>query len=155
MKYTFNPQFTVEQVYRMPFKEERVYQPDGTIKYVPLSSKEGTGIAFFDQLLEWCSYYCYHDIKALAYNAGLDMTQINGFVYLLTGMDARNFITKYKMRLVDDYLRYTNLSATKILEQCGIDSISTFTKRMQKVYKTNIRGRRQSLRQPNDVGRYR
>ena len=156
MADTFKPQFPIEQLHSLPFTEERFYLENGEVEYRPLEGqKVHTGIDFLDAFIGWCSRYPFSYVLSFSSAYGFNSYEICAFIKVLTGLTAREFCTRYKLRLVDDYLRYTNLPGSEIIKKCGIEKLTSLSRSMKTYYKTTYSSRRQALRQKHDVGRYR
>jgi len=156
MESTLKPQFTLDQLYSLPFKEERVFHDNGEIEYRPIANNgPHSGIDYLDQFVGWCAEYPYRSLIYFGCEDGFSPEDLNSFVRILTGMSSRDFCNEYKLRCIEDYLRYTDLPVKEIIKRCGQETLTGLSRIMKKRYNTTYSERRRRLRQPNDVGRYR
>ena len=148
------PQFTFEQLYRSVFKEERCYV-DGQATYVKLPDRSrSSGIEILDLYIDHLDK---GDLSVMAFckELGVLPLELNGFIFLLTGMTNEEFRTRWMLTRADELLRYSNLPITKIGARAGIGSHTNLYHFYQRECGCSPSDRRYALRQPSDVGRYR
>ena len=154
-RFKGQPQFTVEQLYITPFHYQRTYTPEGLILYNPIDvNRQPTGIHLLDDLL--CRLTdATLDVATFCTDYGARVTDLDAFVYLLTGLRSIEFRQAYQLRLADDLLRYTPLSIADVAQRSGFGTRVN----LYYAYKFNLRtsptARRNHLRQKGDEDRYR
>ena len=151
---TRKPQFTFEQLYRSVFKEERRYV-EGQATYVkrPVCAT-ASGIEILDLYIDRLDK---GDLSVMAFckELGVLPLELNGFIFLLTGMTNEEFRTRWMLERGDELLRYSDLPITKIGARSGIGSHTNLYHFYQRECGCSPTERRRALRQPNDAGRYR
>ena len=157
-KAGFNAQWTVEQLWRNPFKEERRYKTDGVrlwTEWAPVTNPEGTGVRIFD---EWLQYLTEGNYEARAFCSrypGMRSDDLDSLAFVLTGMRAQDFSAKYRARTVDVMLRYTDLPLKEVARRSGIGSMNNLYLTCKREWGVAPTYRRQAIQQQEDVGRYR
>lgn len=157
-KAKFEPQFTVEQFWRNPLKAKRRYATDGErtwVEWDPLPVKEPlkTGIKIFD---EWVDYVAegHSNSKKFCERYGLETSDINSMVFILTGHSTTSFAMAYKLLTLDVLLRYTDLSCKELARQTGIGSTNNLFIMSKTAWGVAPITRRKAIQKPGDVGRY-
>ena len=148
------PQFTFEQLYCSVFKEERCYV-DGQATYVKLPDRSrSSGIEILDLYIDRLDK---GDLSVMAFckELGVLPLELNGFIFLLTGMTNEEFRTRWMLERGDELLRFSDLPITKIGARSGIGSHTNLYHFYQRECGCSPTERRRALRQPNDEGRYR
>lgn len=152
---TRKPQFTFEQLYRSVFTEERCFAPTGEVSYVKLPDRsKPSGIEILDLYIDHLDK---GDLSVMAFSKELGVLplELNGFIFLLTGMTNEEFRTRWMLERGDELLRYSDLPITKIGARSGIGSHTNLYHFYQRECGCSPTERRRALRQPNDAGRYR
>lgn len=156
MEPNIKPQFTVEQLYYLPFKSRRIYHEDGTTEYLPmLDTRVRTGVAAMDNFVEALQKIRSNTARNCAWKIDVRKKDLDGMVQMITGMTSRLFISKFVLMMSEDYLRYTNLTTRTVAKMCGYSSLSSFGRMIKKAHGMTPRALRLHLRQPNDLNRYR
>ena len=154
----FEPQWTVEQLWRSPFKEERRYKTDGVrvwTEWVAVSAPSGTGVRIFD---EWLAYLSdgHSDMSAFCRRyGGLRTADLDAAAFMLTGMGAQEFQTKYRLRTLDVLLRYTSLPPAEVARMSGFGSKNNLYLTCKREYGVAPMVRREAIQKKGDIGRYR
>ena len=94
-------------------------------------------------------------MMAFCKELGVLPLELNGFIFLLTGMTNEEFRTRWMLERGDELLRYSDLPITKIGARSGIGSHTNLYHFYQRECGCSPTERRRALRQPNDEGRYR
>lgn len=145
---------TVDDLYISPLAMQRHYDDEGRRYYVPLERRTApTGVALIDELMGRWS----RGDMAMGRHArllGCDARDMSGFLRVLTGMGGDEFRELYQQRLLDELLRYTDLTLEEVARRSGIgtqQNLCLFTKRL---YHCTPQERRRRLQRPGDAGRY-
>ena len=151
---TRKPQFTFEQLYRSVFTEERRYV-DNQVTYVKLPDRyKPSGIEILDLYIDRL-HRGGISVSGFCKELGVLPLELNGFIFLLTGMTNEEFRTRWMLMRADELLRYSDLPITKIGARSGIGSHTNLYHFYQRECGCSPTERRRALRQPNDEGRYR
>lgn len=163
-KLKMKPQFTFDELYRSPLREERTYEvvgggseePQTVVKYVARNMPEfrTTGIQVMDEFISYLAEG-HSDISAFCEERGLRYNDIDSLVFVLTGMRGVDFRMRYQLRITDDLLRYTSLSPEEVARRSGIGSTVNLFKMTKREYGEAPVEHRKHIRQPGDEGRYR
>ncbi len=149
------PQFTVKDLFVTPFTKQRRYHEDGTAEFVDIPDTQiHTGLDVFDEIITMLrsrNYSAGNIVKEL----GVDRENLNGLMRIMTGFNLAEFVAEWQLLTVDELLRYTNMSMTKVAEFCGMGSGVNLSRKVSRAYKYPPVSRRQKLRKKNDLGRYR
>lgn len=137
-KYT--PPFTVKDVHICPFKEKKVYRPDGTFYYEPIEpTHKTTGIPLMDDYIKWLSaggigydrmtFYRHHYLNIYRDRRWFDGTPLpnvpsdrdfSGMIMILFGMEVTEFQTAYCLRTAKLLLVNTNLSVNDVAKRASL-----------------------------------
>ena len=148
------PQFEFEQLYRSVFTEERRYV-DNQVTYVKLPDRyKPSGIEILDLYIDRL-HRGGISVSGFCKELGVLPLELNGFIFLLTGMTNEEFRTRWMLMRADELLRYSDLPLTKIGARSGIGSHTNLYHFYQRECGCSPFDRRYMLRQPNDAGRYR
>ena len=157
-------QFTFDELYRSPLREERCYEvvdggsekPQVIEKYVErnLPGAQTTGIRIMDELISYLAAGR-SDMSAFCEERGLRVSDIDSLVFMLTGMSGKEFRQRYQVRIMDELLRYTSLSPAEVGRRSGIGSANNLYLITKREYGEAPIEHRRHIRQPGDEGRYR
>lgn len=157
-------QFTFDELYRSPLREERCYEvvgggtdkPQTRIKYVKRNLPEvrSTGIRVMDEFVNYLASGG-SDISAFCEKRGLRYNDIDSLVFVLTGMRGIDFRRQYQVRMMDELLRYTSLSPAEVARRTGIGSTVNLYKMVKSEYGEAPVQHRHRIRQSDDEDRYR
>ena len=94
-------QFAVERVYRMPFRERRVFdEQTGRPRYVPLETEPvATGVEVLDEWLRWLGAGAEGGVEVFCKAGGVRREDWDGLVRVLSGVSCQEFMTLYALRL--------------------------------------------------------
>lgn len=156
----FEPQWTMEQLWRNPLTEERQYKTDGQRvweEWIPLPAKARplTGVRIFDEWVQYISEGNYEMSAFCRRYGGLRTGDIDSLAFVLTGMGAQEFLMKYRVRTVDHLLRYTDLGPGEVARRSGIGSKNNLYLTCKREWGVAPMVRRKAIQKPDDVGRYR
>jgi len=149
------PQYKLEDLYISPFREKKRWNEDGYWKYVPIERRTApTGIRIMDEYLNYLAAG-QSDMQAFVDRFGLKTEELAGMVFILTGMKGYRFRQLFQVRLADDLLRYTDMKREEVARRSGLGSVSNFYVTLRREFNMSIPERREFLRKPGDLGRYR
>ena len=151
------PQFGLEELYRMPFAERREFDPQsGAARYFPIEREpQRSGVRMLDELLAWLDAGSPGTVAQFCEKRGLGYADLSGLVFCLTGMSGEDFRLTYQMRMADDLMRYTSMRLDEVARRSGIGSPLNLNQSYQREYAMPPGERRRLLRKKGDVGRYR
>ena len=151
------PQFGLEELYRMPFAERREFDTQsGAARYCRIEwPQERSGVWMMDELLAWLDAGSPGTVLRFCEERGLGYADLGGLVFCLTGMSGEDFRLTYQMRMADDLMRYTPLTLTEVAKRSGIGSPLNLNQSYRREYDLTPGERRRQLRQKGDTGRYR
>ncbi|MDR0989086.1 MAG: AraC family transcriptional regulator [Prevotellaceae bacterium] len=112
------PQFTPAALLRPVFGRQRLFDADGTQRFVPLRpASTATGILRFDEFIDLVHQGL--DVAAAARRMHVPLYKLSHFVELLTGVNGKTFVEQYRVELAAVLLRYTSQSIEAIARRCG------------------------------------
>ncbi len=151
------PQFGLEELYRMPFAERREFDTQsGAARYFPIEREpQRSGVRMLDELLAWLDAGSPGTVLHFCEERGLGYADLGGLVFCLTGMSGEDFRLTYQMRMADDLMRYTSMRLDEVARRSGIGSPLNLNQSYQREYAMPPGERRRQLRKKGDVGRYR
>ena len=153
-KYLGTPQWSLDKLYISPFTAKRRYDEEGEVHYDKIERNlHPSGINVLDHyvrrlsegkdnLTEFCDTYGMWDEDWYV------------FMFIMTGMDGKDFQQVYQLRLADDLLRYTDLPLKEVGVRSGLGTHTNLCVVIRKHYGQTPTQRRKFLRQKNDLGRY-
>lgn len=149
------PQFRAEDWYITPFAERKLFDEDGRWHYVAVGRNlEPTGLRILDDYLRYLSGGG-SDVQAFAARHGVRMAEVNAMIFVLTGVTGLRFRQLYQMRLVDDLLRYTDMTPSEVARRSGLGGSNNLYLALRREYDMSATERRRAVRQEGDLGRYR
>ena len=149
------PQFEFEQLYRSVFTEERRYDQNGEMSYVKLPDRsKPSGVEMLDLYIDRLHRGNF-SVKAFCKELGVLPLELNGFIFLLTGMTNEEFRTRWMLARADELLRFSDLPIKDIAPRSGIGSRTNLFHFYKRECACTPTERRLALRQPFDEGRYR
>lgn len=154
----FQAQWTVEQLWRNPFKEERRYKTDGVrvwTEYVAVGAPASTGVKIFDDWLQFLSEGNYEARVFCRRYPGLRTADLDALAFTLTGMRGQEFGLKYRAMTLDVMLRYTDLPLDEVARRSGVGSMNNLYITCKREWGVAPRYRRAAIQKKGDVGRYR
>lgn len=149
------PQFSLNYLFISPFTQKRRYDEDGHWEYVPNERRTSpTGLWMMDDYLRYLADGN-SDMQAFADRHGLKTEEVGALVFILTGMKGVRFRQLYQMRLVDELLRYTDMTPAEVARRSGLGSQNNMYLALRREYNMSATERRAFLRKEGDAGRYR
>lgn len=145
---------TLDDLYVSPLALQRCFDGEGRKYYAPIERRTTpTGIALIDEMMcRWSrgNMVMWWDAREL----GCDNRDLSGFLRVLTGMRGEDFRELYQLRLLDDLLRYTELTLAEVARRSGIGSQQNLGLFTRHHYHCTPHQRRQQLQRPGDAGRF-
>lgn len=155
-KMNSEPQFTFEQLYRMPFTKQRDFDHEQLRNvYVPIQQPNlPTGIRALD---DTCSELMqgHNPSEDLCQRLGVTAAELSAFVRVLTGMTLVELRHLWMLRLSDDLLRYTSLPLGEVARRAGFATPQHYSRYIKRHQQQRPTLRRRRLRQQGDLGMYR
>ena len=157
-------QFTFDELYCSPLREERCYEvldegkgePQVKAKYVARNLPEvrSTGIRAMDEYVSSLAAGQF-DVSAFCEERGLRISDIDSLVFVLTGMRGIDFRQRYQLQVMNELLRYTTLTPAEVARRSGFGSAFNLYQTTKREYGEAPVEHRKNIRQPGDEGRYR
>lgn len=145
---------TLDEVYISPFKAVRHYDENGRAVYKPLERNlHPTGLYAADYLLQSLTAG-ENRLKSIANNLGCSDRDLSGFIRCLTGQPSHDFIVDYRLRLIDDLLRFTCLTLPEVAQRSGLGTTRSLHRFVLRHRGCTPSDRRQQIRQLGDEGRF-
>ena len=151
----FEPQVTFDELYRSPLRRERRYETtgDGTTEpqvktvYVELKQPvvKSTGIRVLDEYVDYIAAG-HSDVTAFCHSHGLRRSDIDSLLFVLTGMRGIDFRQRYQLRMMDELLRYTDLTPAEVARRSGIGSVNNLYLVTKRNYKESPVEHRRKIR---------
>lgn len=152
---TVAPQFTLDDLYITPLRERRRYDERGRYTWVPVERRtEPTGLHIVDKYLQYLTAGC-NDIGSFCKRYGLKTEELAGVMFMLTGLRGVRFRQLYQLRMVDELLRYTDLSVDEVARRSGLGSPNNLYLALRREYNLSATERRRALQRDGDAGFYR
>ena len=157
-------QFTFDELYCSPLREERCYEvvgggseePRTKMKYVSrkLPEVRSTGIRVMDEYVSSLAAGQF-DVSVFCEEWGLRRTDIDSLVFMLTGMRGIDFRQRYQLQVMNELLRYTTLTPAEVARRSGIGTVNNLYLITKREYGEAPVEHRKNIREPGDEGRYR
>lgn len=150
----YDPQFSFDQIYFMPFLHERIFDEDGSASYKPIDrNTTPTGIKIFDYYLQ---YLDRGNTSLIPFyrKYGLTNTDVDSMTYVLTGMKGIDFRLAWQMRMAEDLLRYTDMELKDVAQRSGIGSATNLYYSFHRDHGYPPGTHRLEARESGDLGRF-
>lgn len=149
-----NPQFSFDELYVPPFSKQRGFDANTlTTVWEPIQfERKKSGVDLLDAVVD--CLIAGNDPRRVAWDAGITTNQLSTFVFVLTGLELQKFTTKWKIRKIGEYLRYTNLSQKDVRKLCGYTSSTTFSRIVKENFGVSPTQFRRSKRLRGDLYKY-
>lgn len=154
--FTGEAQYKFEDLFISPLTHKRSADADGNIIYVPIEPQRNmtpTGIHVMDNYLQHLARG-EADVADFCKQYNARTSDIDGMVFLLTGMSNQAFRTKWQIHSADLLLRYTNMGVTEVARRSGMGSRTNMYFIYERELDISPTERRHALRQRGDIGRY-
>lgn len=148
------PQYTFDEVFITPFTHALTADGMGRTGYTPLERNlTPTGIHIFDAYLQ-ALHRGDTDIAAFCRLYNARTYDLDGLVFLLTGMSNQVFRNRWIVRTADLLLRYTDIGVVEIARRCGAGTRTNLYFIYERDLNVSPSARRRQLRKPGDLGKY-
>ena len=145
---------TLDDLYISPFIKVRRYDENGQSVYTPLERNlHPTGLYAADLLLQSLTNGT-TNLATVALRLGCSGRDLSGLVRCLTGQPSDDFRNHYRLRLVDDLLRFTALSLAEVALRSGIGTERNLYSFCRRHHGCTPADRRQHIRMVGDEGRF-
>lgn len=147
-------QFTLDDLYITPFTHELTTDGQGRKGYTAVDrNMNPSGIKVLDEYLQALSAG-QSDIADFCARHDAKTSDLDGLVFLVTGMTNLDFRTRWILRQADDLLRFTDMSAVEVARRSGAGSRSNLYFIYERELNCSPIQRRKALREDGDLGRY-
>lgn len=144
----------LDDLYISPFTKIRHYDENGQPIYAPLERNlQPTGLYAADLLLQSLTAG-ENRLKAIADRLGCSDRDLSGFIRCLTGQPSHDFCTAYRLRLIDDLLRFTALPLPDVARRSGLGTARSLHRFLLRHLGCTPADRRNQIRQVGDEGRF-
>lgn len=148
-------QFTFDDLYITPFTYELTADELGRTGYTPLKrNMSPSGINVLDEYLQALSEG-QSDIGGFCDRHNAKTADLDGLVFLLTGMSNVDFRNRWIVRCADELLRHTDMKMPEIARRCGAGTRGNLYFIYERELDCSPSRRRTELRKPGDLGKYR
>ena len=145
---------TIDDLYISPFNSFRHYDQNGQAVYSPLERNlHPTGLYAADLLLQSLTAG-ENRLKSIAKSLGCSDRDLSGFIRCLTGQPSHDFCIIYRLRLIDDLLRFTALPLSDVARRSGLGTARSLHRFVLRHYGCTPNDRRQQIRHVGDEGRF-
>lgn len=154
--FTGEAQYKFDDLFISPLTHKRTADADGNIIYVPIEPPRNmtpTGIKVMDSYLQHLARG-ESDVTEFCKQYNARTSDLDGMVFLLTGMSSQQFRTKWQIQTADLLLRYTDMGVTEVARRSGMGSRTNMYFIYERELDTSPTERRHALRQRGDVGRF-
>ena len=158
------PQFTFDELYRSPLRLERRYEVTGgdtvepQVKTVYVECEQAavksTGIRALDEYIDYLASG-HSDVTAFCQLRGLRPNDIDSLLFVLTGIRGVDFRQRYQLRMMEELLRYTDLTPAEVARRSGLGTAYNLYLTTKRNYNEAPVEHRRKIRQKGDEGRYR
>ena len=157
MDTKFVPQYSLEDIYISPFSQKRVYNSEtGKAEYIPMERNlNPTGVKVLDDYIRYISEDCNYSRNTFIKRHGIISSDLTALCRILTGMNAEELYYAIRLRLIDELLRYTDLTPTEVAKRSGANTHQNLCIIIRNEYNCSPKTRRLKLREKGDAGRYR
>lgn len=148
------PQYQLDDLFISPFTQKRRFDEEGHWRYVPIERHTApTGVHVMDDYLRYLAEG-HSDMQAFADRHGLKTEEVAALVFILTGLKGERFRQLFQIRLVDELLRYTDMTPAEVARRSGLGSQNNLYFSLRREYNMSATERRAFLRKEGDAGRY-
>jgi len=147
-------QYTLDDLYITPFTHELTADGLGRTGYTPLErNMNPSGINVLDEYLQALSEG-QSDISTFCARHNAKTSDLDGLIFLLTGMSNVDFRNRWMLRCADELLRHTDMTMPEIARRCGAGTRGNLYFIYERELNCSPSQRRAELRKQGDLGRY-
>ena len=145
---------TLDELYISPFMSLRHFDENGRAVYSPMERNLlPTGLYAADFFLQSLAAG-ENRLKSIADHLGCSDRDLSGFIRCLTGQPSHDFCTAYRLRLIDDLLRFTALPLSDVARRSGLGTARSLHRFILRHRGCTPSDRRNHIRQVGDEGRF-
>ena len=148
------PQYTLEKLFITPFTHAFTADDMGRTGYTPIERNlTPTGIHILDAYLQ-ALHRGHSDIADFCDRYNARTSDLDGLIFLLTGMSNQEFRNRWILKTADLLLRYTDMTVEEIARRSGAGTRTNLYFIYERDLNTSPTARRHALRKPGEKGRY-
>lgn len=149
------PQYTLDQLFITPFTHVLTEDGAGRKEYTPIERNlSPTGIHVLDAYLQRLHRGDF-DVAVFCASYNARTQDLNGLMFLLTGMSNLAFRNRWQLRTADLLLRHTDMNIEEIALRCGAGTRTNLYFIYERELDMSPTDRRNQLRRPGDLEKYR
>jgi len=147
-------QYSLDDLYITPFTHELTSDGLGRTGYTPLErNMNPSGINVLDEYLQALSAG-QADIGGFCARHNAKTSDLDGLMFLLTGMSNVDFRNRWMLRCADELLRHTDMTMPEIARRCGAGTRGNLYFIYERELNCSPSQRRAELRKQGDLGKY-
>ena len=148
------PQYTFDELFIPPFTHAFTADNEGRTGYTPIKRNlSPTGINILDAYLQ-ALHRGHSDIADFCDRYNARTSDLDGLIFLLTGMSNQEFRNRWILKSADPLLRYTDMTVEEIARRSGAGTRTNLYFIYERYLNTSPTARRHALRKPGEKGRY-
>lgn len=128
MERNIKPQFSFEMLYVPPFTKQRGFDPNTlTTIWEPYRfERKKSGVELLDAVVD--TLIAGRNPHHLAWQWGIQPTQLNALTALLTGLALQDFVVKWKLQTARLLLLHTTMPLSEVMQRIGYTSQTSFSR---------------------------
>lgn len=148
------PKYSLEMLYVSPFTKKLGFdEKELKTIYVPLEQKRlRTGLDVVDLVVD--KLVAGQDPSVLAWQLGMTPAALSTTLRTLTGLTLVELRTRWRMKMANDLLRYTELPLQEVMSRIGYTSAQSFSRMFRKAYGAAPVEYRNRCRAQSEIGKY-
>lgn len=148
------PQYTFEKLFITPFTHAFTADDMGRTGYTPIERNlTPTGIHILDAYLR-ALHRGHSDVADFCDRYNARTADLDGLIFLLTGMSNQEFRNRWILKTADLLLRYTGMTVEEIARRSGAGTRTNLYFIYERDLNTSPTARRNALRKPGELNRY-
>lgn len=148
------PQYTFDNVFITPFTHAFTSDEMGRTGYTPIEQNlTPTGIHVLDAYLQ-ALHRGHTDITQFCERYNARTSDLDGLIFLLTGMSNQDFRNRWIVHTADLLLRYTDMKVEEIARRSGAGTRTNLYFIYERDLNISPTARRYQLRKAGDLGKY-
>lgn len=154
MPFKGEPQYTLEKLFITPFTHAFTSDDMGRTGYTPIERNlTPTGIHILDSYLQ-ALHRGHSDIADFCDRYNARTSDLDGLIFLLTGMANQDFRNHWILQTADLLLRYTDMTVEEIARLSGAGTRTNLYFIYERDLNTSPTARRYQLRKVGDLGKF-
>ena len=147
-------QYTFDELFITPFTHAFTADSMGRTGYTPISrSLTPSGIHILDAYLQ-ALHRGHSDVADFCARYNARTSDLDGLIFLLTGMSNQDFRNRWILKTADLLLRYTDMTVEEIARRSGAGTRTNLYFIYERDLNTSPTARRKALRKPGERNRY-